>query len=194
MVLKNREKIVILLGVLAVAFWAFDYFYYAPQKKKIMNLKAEIQAAGYKLQESAVFSKGVQSLEADVARMGKELQGFRQEILRGEEFRTFLKQLARDSVRLRMKMISLAPQEEKISRSQGKQAPSSLQYRLVTVHLVLHATYSALRDYLRGMEQLPFLVTVDHLKIERKEGMQPFLLVTMELGVRVLSLEGGDPS
>jgi Tfp pilus assembly protein PilO len=189
MVLNHREKIVILLGCLAVAFWAFDFFYYAPQKKKIMNLNGEIQAATYKLKEADVFSKGVQTLEADVARLEKELQGFHQEILRGEEFRTFLKQLARDSVRLRMKMISLAPQEEKTSRSEGKQPPSSPHYRQVNVNLILHATYSALGDYLRGMEQLPFLVTLDYLKIERKEEIQPFLLVTLELGVRVLSLE-----
>jgi Tfp pilus assembly protein PilO len=189
--LKEREKGVILIGVLAVAFWSFDYFYYTPQKKKIMNLKAEIQAAEYKMKESAVFRKGVESVELDVSRLEKELQGHHQQVLRGEEFRTFLKHLARDSARLQMKMISLAPQEEKSSPPPEKKGSSSLPYRRVAVHLVLHATYNALGNYLRGIQQLPFLVTLDHLQVERKEEMFPFLIVTLELGVQVYSLEAG---
>ncbi|NWF57049.1 MAG: hypothetical protein HXY45_19885 [Syntrophaceae bacterium] len=189
--LREREKIVILIGALAVAFWGFDYFYYTPQKKKIMNLQAEIQAAEYKLKESAVFRKGVVGLEQDLTRLEGELQGHHQRVLRGEEFRTFLKQLARDSARLQMKMISLAPQEEKDSPPLEKKASSPLPYRRVTVHLVLHATLNALENYLRGIQELPFLVTLDHLQMERKEELLPYLVVTLELGVRVYSLGAG---
>jgi len=35
------------------------------------------------------------------------------------------------------------------------------------------------------------LVTLDHLQVERKEELLPFLVVTLELGVRVFSLEAG---
>ena len=189
--LKEREKIVLLIGALAVAFWGFDYLYYSPQKKKIMNLKAEIQTADYKLKESAVFRQGVESLEQGVSRLEQQLQGHHQQVLRGEEFRTFLKQLARDSARLQMKMISLSPQEEKISPAPEKKASPPLPYRRVAVHLVLHATYNALGNYLAGIQQLPFLVTLDHLQVERKEELLPFLVVTLELGVRVFSLEAG---
>jgi Tfp pilus assembly protein PilO len=90
-----------------------------------------------------------------------------------------------------MKMISLAPQEEKSSPPPEKKGSSSLPYRRVAVHLVLHATYNALGNYLRGIQQLPFLVTLDHLQVERKEEMFPFLIVTLELGVQVYSLEAG---
>jgi len=31
--LNEREKIVILIGALAVAFWGFDYLYYSPEEK-----------------------------------------------------------------------------------------------------------------------------------------------------------------
>ncbi|MBM4330275.1 MAG: hypothetical protein FJ117_03440 [Deltaproteobacteria bacterium] len=189
MVLKNREKIVLLIGLLAVAIWAFDQFYYAPQKKKILNLKAEIHAAEYRLNESLVFSKGVATVEAEVARLEKELHGVRERMLRGEEFRAFLKQLARDSDRLKMKMISLSPQEEKIVRPQGKLESAALQFKKVTVQLILHASYNALGNYLKGIEQLPFVVAIDHLKIERKEEILPCLKVTMDLSVRILSPE-----
>jgi hypothetical protein len=57
----------------------------------------------------------------------------------------------------------------------------------VAVHPCLHATSNALGNYLRGIQQLPFLVTLDHLQVERKEELMPFLVVTLELGVRVFS-------
>ena len=42
MVVKKREKILIFFAILAVAIWAFDRFYYTPQKKKITTLKEEL--------------------------------------------------------------------------------------------------------------------------------------------------------
>jgi len=189
--LKEREKIIILIGALAVAFWGFDFFYYTPQKKKIMNLKAEIQAAENKSKESAILRTGVENLELELSRLEKQLQGHPQKVLQGEEFRAFLKQLAGESARLQMKMISLSLQEEKLSPSPEKKASSSLPHRRVAVHLVLHATYNALGNYLKGIQQLPFLVTLDLLQVERKEELLPFLVVTLELGVRVFSLEAG---
>jgi len=93
MVLKKREKILIFFVIIAVAIWAFDRFYYTPQKKKITTLKEEINAADVKLKESVLFTKGVETVEAEVARLENELQRLSDKMLRGEEFRAFLKHL-----------------------------------------------------------------------------------------------------
>ncbi len=52
--------------------------------------------------------------------------------------------------------------------------------------MVVLATYSALNTYLLGLEELPFL-TVDHLEIEQREKMLPFLQVTLGLSVHMIS-------
>jgi len=185
MVLKRREKIIVLVGILVMAAWAFDWFYYAPQKKKIGELQAAVKAAEFKLNEGRTFRRGVEKVEAEIFRLDKELQGYHKRILRGEEFRTFLKQLAQDSDRLPMKLISLTPLEEKTTRPSGKQE----HYKRVLVQMVLQTTYAALGNYLQGIDQLPFLVTVDHVRIERKEELSPYLRVTLELSVRILAAE-----
>ena len=53
--------------------------------------------------------------------------------------------------------------------------------------MVLHSTYAALETYLQGIEELPLLVTVDHLQIEKEEGILPLIKVSLGLRVVILS-------
>jgi hypothetical protein len=84
-------------------------------------------------------------------------------------------------------MISLTSQEEKISLPDEKKAAPSAQYKKVTIQMVLHSTFPGLRTYLRGIEELPFLVTVDRVQVERMGERIPLLRVTMGLSVYVIS-------
>ncbi len=175
------------LGVgIALAIWAFDWFYYTPQKGKILQHREGIRAADLRLKELLIYSQGMQTVEAEVSRLEKELQEYKERMLKGAEFRAFLKHLAQQSDRLQIKMISLKPQEEKTSLPEEKKSTSTFQYRRVTVQMVVLATYSALNTYLLGLEELPFL-TVDHLEIEQREKMLPFLQVTLGLSVHMIS-------
>ena len=191
MVLKSREKILIVFVVIAIAIWAFDHFYYTPQTHKISRLKADINAADLKLKESLLVTEGVETLEAEVHRLEGELKRLSERTLKGEEFRTFLRHLARESDSLQMKVISLNPQEEKLPPPEGKKEASASQYRRVSVQMVLHSTYTKLGAYLKGIEELPFLINVDNLQVEKEEGVQPLLKVTMGLSMYIIEKSKG---
>ena len=188
MVLKNREKIFIILAVIAIAFWAFVTFYYAPQSRKIKALKAELKAADLKSDESLLVAKGVETLEVEILRQEEALKRLGERTLRGEEFRTFLRHLARESDSPQMKVISLTPQEENLPPPEGKKEGSASQYRRVTVQMVLHSTYGKLGTYLKGIEELPFLINVDNIQMEKIEEVQPFLKVTIGLSMYITSV------
>jgi Tfp pilus assembly protein PilO len=188
MVLKNREKILIVFATIVIAIWAFDHFYYAPQSRNIQRLQAEVKAADLKLDESLMLAKGVDTLEAAVLRQEEEMKKFSERILRGEEFRTFLKHLARESDPVQMKVISLIPQEPKPLSLDEKKEASVSPYRRVTVQVVLHSTYAKLSSYLNRIEELPFLIHVDNLHVEKNEEGQPLLKITMELSMYIASL------
>jgi Tfp pilus assembly protein PilO len=188
MALKNREKILIVLAVIVIATWAFDRFYYTPQSRNIERFRAEVKAADLKLNEALLLAKGVETLEAAVLRQEEELRRLSERTLKGEEFRTFLKHLARESDSLQMKVISLIPQEEKLLSLEGKKEVSTSTYRKVSVQVVLHSTYAKLGAYLKGIEELPFLIHVDSLQVEKNEEVQPLLKVTMGLNMYVISL------
>jgi len=185
--LKRREKLFIFFVTIALAIWGFDYFYYTPETKKIAHLKEEVKATDLKLKESSLFTRNVETVETEVSRLEKELQGLSERTLKGKEFRAFLKHLATDSDRLQMKMISLVPSEEKLPAPEGKRSASLLQYRRVRVNLTLHSTFASMEAYLKGIEGLPFLVTVDHLQVERSEEISPLLKVTLGLSVHIIS-------
>jgi Tfp pilus assembly protein PilO len=188
MVLRSREKILLIFVLIAIAIWTFDQFYYAPQSRKISMLRDEVKAADLKLREFLVLTEGVKTAEAEVARMEQELKRLSERTLKGEEFRAFLKHLARESDPLQMKIISLTPHEENPALSEGMKGAASFPYRKVTVHMVLHSTYAKLGTYLKEIQELPFLVNVENLQIEKNEEINPFLKVTMELSIYIISL------
>jgi Tfp pilus assembly protein PilO len=191
MKLKSREKILIVFVVIAIAIWAFDFFYYTPQTRKIQGLKAEAKTADLKLKESLLVTVGVETLEAEVRRLEGELNRLSERTLKGEEFRTFLRHLARESDSLQMKVISLNPQEEKLPLPEGKKEVSGSQYRRINIQMVLHSTYTKLGTYLKGIEELPFLISVDSLHVEKNEEVQPLLKVTIGLSMYVAGEEKG---
>lgn len=186
MKLKSREKILAVLAIIAIAIWAFDRFYYTPQSRKIKTLKAEAKAADLKLEESLLMEKGIETLEADVLRREGDLKRLSERTLRGQEFKTFLKHLARESNSLQMKVISLTPQEEKLLPPERKKEGSASQYRRISVQMVLHSTYPKLGTYLKGIEELPFLINVDNLQVEKNEEVQPLLKVTIGLSIYII--------
>jgi Tfp pilus assembly protein PilO len=187
MKLTSREKIFIVLAGIAVAFWAFVTFYYAPQDRKMKALEADLKAVDLKSEESRLVTKGVETLEAEILRQEEALKRLSERTLRGEEFKTFLRHLARESDSPGVKVIALTPQEENFPPPEGQKERPTPQYRKVTVQMVLHSTFTKLETYLKGVEQLPFLINVENLQMERIEELQPFLKVTIGLSMYITS-------
>ena len=187
MTLKSREKVLILFAVIAIAIWVFNHFYFTPQTRKIKALKAELKAVDLKSDESLLVTKGVEMLEAEILRQEEALKRLNDRTLRGEEFKTFLRHLAKESDSSQMKVISLTPQEENLPPPEGKKEKSASQYRRVTVQMVLHSSYAKLGNYLKGIEELPFLINVDNIQIERIEEVRPLLKVSIGLSMYITS-------
>jgi Tfp pilus assembly protein PilO len=188
MKLKSREKILLILVGIVIAAVAFLEFYYDPQKRKISFLEAEVKATDLKLAESLLLTQGANTVEVEVTRLEQELDRLRKKTLKGEEFGAFLRHLARESDPLQMKIVSLVPQEEKPTLPEGQKGESAFQYRKVAVQMVIHSTYNKLGSYLKEIRDLPFLINVDHLQIERSEETRPFLIVTLGLSMYIITL------
>ncbi len=177
------------MGVaIAIAIFLFDRFFDTPTNRKITSLKEEVKAADAKMSELTLLSKGLETAEAEISKLEEELKGLSDRTLRGEEFRAFLRHLARESDPLQMKVISIVPTEEKIVPSEEKKEHISSDARKVTVQLTLHATFAKIESYLRGIEELPFLVQIEGLQIERNEEAQPLLKATLGLKMYMITL------
>ena len=183
MSLKSREKALLLFAGIAIAILVFDQIYYTPQSRKIVRLREEIRATELKSNESLQLTKGIETVETEIAILEKELQGLKGRALSKERFEAFLRHLAKESSRLQLKMVSLTTQGEGTSSREEKKEPSLFQYKKVNLQLVLHSDFNALGNYLMAIEGLPFLVAIHDLHVERDDKIFPLLRVT--LGVTV---------
>jgi hypothetical protein len=188
MAMKRREKILLVAALVALAIFLFDRLFYTPQHRRVLRLQEEVKAANHKLSELEILSKGLKTSEAGIDLLEKELKGLTDRTLRGEEFRAFLRHLARESDPLQMKIISITPFEEKIAPSDEKKGTVSPDSKMVTVQLVLHSTFAKLESYLKGVDGLPFLVQIDSLQMERNEEAQPLLKVILGLKMYIIPL------
>jgi hypothetical protein len=186
MALKGREKMLLLFAVIAVGILVFDQIYYTPQNRKIVRLREEIRATELKSNESLQLTKGIETVETEVSRLEKELQGLKGQALSKERFEAFLRHLAKESSRLQLKMVSLMTQEEGTSSREEKKESSSFQYKKVNLQLVLHSDFNALGNYLKSIERLPFLVAIHNLHVERDDKIFPLLKVTLGMTVYLI--------
>ncbi len=185
--LKRREKILLVGVFIAITIFLFDRFFDTPMNRRIAQLKGEVKAAEAQLKELDLLVKGLQIAEGETLRLEKERQRLLDRTLRGEEFRTFLRHLAKSSDPLQMKVLSITPSEERIVPSEENWETSFQNARKVTVQLVLHSTFSKLEGYLKGIEELPFWIYIDGLQIERDEEAHPLLKVTLNLKMYVMA-------
>lgn len=190
MKLRSREKILIFFVFIALAIWIFDHFYYTPQKKKIHQLKEEIKSFDLRLKESPFFAQSINGIESEVADLEEKLKIIIDRTLKDKESRAFLKYLARDSSRLQMKLVSLDIKEEKLSQPAEEKTTSIFDYKRISALMVFNTTYSALKTYLKDIEELPFLVTVDNIQIEKNNEAPLPLKVTMGLDILIMSASG----
>jgi Tfp pilus assembly protein PilO len=189
MKLNNRETLLITIMVIAIGVWAFDQFYYTPRSRKIVRLKEEIQSADLKLKESLILTKGLETTEAEVSQLEKKLKAFVPKTEKGGEFKTFLNHLAGESQRLHMKIVSIAPQKEAgISPKEHGENPLP-PYEKVPVSVVLHSGFNSIGDYLKSIEELPLLLDISGVRIEKEEGLFPLLKATITLTLYTHSAE-----
>jgi hypothetical protein len=180
--LKKREKWLIILMVIAIAIWAFDRFYYMSRKKQLATWKEEIQAADVRLKESSILMKSIEKIEGEVSRMEERIETRGQKVIKGGEVKAFLKHLAKESGRLHMKVLSIAPMEAAKAPS-GKGETPSMPYEKVPVVLVLQSEFYPLEDYLKGLEELPFQMDVSRIEVERVDENFPSLKVTIGVNI-----------
>ncbi len=173
--------------IIALAIWVFDWFYYTPQRREILKLKDQIKGADRNASEFAAFTLGAAALEAEVARLEEGRRELIRRTLHGEEFKAFLKHAAHYSDLLQIKVVSVKFQEEKVALPGEKKGGPGFQPRSIAVQMVLHSSYTSLGAYLKAIEELPFLVSVDNLQMKKDEAHQPLFYVTMGLTMVLIS-------
>jgi Tfp pilus assembly protein PilO len=175
--MTKREKMMIGAAVATIVLMSFYMFVYEPKKKEMLRLKEEIKTADLQIEKIVTAIPGLKKSEEELAREQRRLSLVKKTISGGEQVLELLRQLAREAYRLNMDVISLEPREEL--------PPEKSPYQRLTIVMNIQCRYRHLGLYLRGLIDLPGLVTVDELQIVRDNQIFPKLQTKLTLSTFV---------
>jgi Tfp pilus assembly protein PilO len=176
--MTKREKIMIGAAVFAVVFGCFYVLVYQPKEKEVLRLQEEIRTVDLEIEEIVTAVPGLKKLEEDVAREQKRVSFARKMTSGTQAMQELLGQLSGAAHRLDMEVISLG--EEWESRHENS------HYSILTTVVEIQCAYRHLGSYLKGLSDLPGLVTVDGLEIVRDGQIFPKVQVKLTLSILFL--------
>ena len=175
--MTKREKIMIVAAVSAVLFGCFYVFVYQPKEKELLRLQEEIRTVDLEIEEMVTAVPGLKKLEEDVAREQKRVSFARKMTSGTQAIQELLGQLAGAAHRLDMEVISLGEEWESHHKNS--------RYSTLTTVVEIQCPYRHLGSYLKGLSDLPGLVTVDGLEIVRDRQILPNVHIELTLSILV---------
>lgn len=177
--MNKREKIMIGAAISVVGFIFFYMFVYQPKEKQVLGLQGEIKTVVLEIERIAGAIPGLRKLEEEVTREQKRVLGVRKTMSGKQQVKELLRQLAGEASRLDMDVISLRSREElelphKKSRYEG-----------LNIVMNIQCPYRHLCSYLKRLEELPGLITVDEIEIIRDNRIFPKVKAKLTLSAFV---------
>ena len=213
--LSTRERVMVMLGVLAVIFMIWDTFMIVPlqsSNKTLLNQRITIQGQVADLQSRLVIANGLlknttrKKLISDISLLEKKIIGFDEKILERLQGRVapeymiaMLRDVLNKNQRLELLSISNLPAEPLTSKEQqetdsrGKKIsskpvdPDLAGVFMHSLELELEGRYLNILEYLQALEVLPWKIFWDHVKLQVLE----YPKVRVQIKVHTFSLKDG---
>ena len=213
--LSTRERVMVMLGVLAVIFMIWDTFMIVPlqsSNKTLLNQRITIQGQVADLQSRLVIANGLlknttrKKLISDISLLEKKIIGFDEKILERLQGRVapeymiaMLSDVLNKNQRLKLLSISNLPAEPLTSKEQqetdsrGKKIsskpvdPDLAGVFMHSLELELEGRYLNILEYLQALEVLPWKIFWDHVKLQVLE----YPKVRVQIKVHTFSLKDG---
>lgn len=213
--LSTRERVMVMLGVLAVIFMIWDTFMIVPlqsSNKTLLNQRITIQGQVADLQSRLVIANGLlknttrKKLISDISLLEKKIIGFDEKILERLQGRVapeymiaMLSDVLNKNQRLKLLSISNLPaepltgKEQQETDSRGKKIsskpvdPDLAGVFMHSLELELEGRYLNILEYLQALEVLPWKIFWDHVKLQVLE----YPKVRVQIKVHTFSLKDG---
>ena len=160
-----------------VVFVCFYGFVYQPKKKELLSSHEEIETVDREIERIVRAIPGLRRSEQELSREQRRLSLLEKSTSGRQQILELLRQLAKEAYRLNMDVISLEPMEE----SPHEKSP----YKRLSIVMNIQCPYRHLGLYLRGLIDLPGLVTIDEVQIVRNNQIFPKLQVKLTLSTFV---------
>jgi hypothetical protein len=182
MVIKTREKIMVVLAAAVVLYFAVDFLALGPLQKGIKAKQSQLRELQEKMTAATNTLPEIGVLRTRVEGKKRFLDSAKERVVGKDQLRLFLDQLAGESARLKLEINSLTiGREGEVGKSEksaapqaagGKDAgPGGSKFKKVMTDLNLSGPYEGVMIYLAEVEKLPLFMEMDQVQIQgNKEG------------------------
>lgn len=161
MKIGKREQLIIYFTVLTFAILIFHQVIYKPQKRELVRIQEEIQAVEANLETVNRIIPALSGIEKEL--LQERAKWIRLETCSPRQVVQFVKQLAQESSRLQLNLVSIKPLEELESGSAGP--------KKITFRIQMRSQFQAFSAFLRALEESAFVpAVVEDFQILKKEG------------------------
>ena len=193
MAIQKREKIMIVIAAAVVLYFAVDFLLLSPMQKEIKRSRNGLNELEEKLSSMATSLHSSRQIKEDIVEKERFLQAAKGRMAGQEQVRYFLNQLALESRRLKFEILFLriGPGIPIMDHKKGKgeaaeeKKEGSPTFTKVSIDVALLGTYSAMKDYLRGLEALPLFMEMEQVNIAVQKEGSPLVQMNIRPGFLV---------
>ncbi|MFH1902892.1 MAG: type 4a pilus biogenesis protein PilO [Candidatus Omnitrophota bacterium] len=138
----------------------FYAFFYRPQAKRMERFQGELKDVTGNLKEAEGKSALLPSARKRISQLEEEFVFLQKKVPEEEDLPSAVQSLVKEAKRLGIIIVALAPSEKK----EGKSELTSFSLKVE-----LESSYQTLARYLKAIEELPRLFTVEDLMVEKSE-------------------------
>ena len=166
----SNEKAVGIMVACGLALMLFYGFFYRPQSKRLGKLQEELKSITSGLKEKEAKALILPSVKEKVLELEDEFISLQERVPEEENLPRVIQTLAKEAEKLGITIVAIAPAGKSEVKSKVKRFP---------IEIDVESPYWLLASYLKAIEDLPALFTVDDLVIEKREGILPNLKVRL---------------
>jgi len=183
----------IVIAAAVVLYFAVDFLLLSPMHKEIKRSRNVLNELEEKLSSMATSLHSSRQIKEDIVEKERFLQAAKGRMAGQEQVRYFLNQLALESRRLKIEILFLriGPGIPIMDHKKGKgeaaeeKKEGSPTFTKVSIDVALLGTYSAMKDYLRGLEALPLFMEMEQVNIAVQKEGSPLVQMNIRPGFLV---------
>jgi len=179
---KYREEIIVLMAVLAVTFFFYNYIY-LKNSAEVKRLDVQIKETMAEINRISAETKATQEVAERLKEAMEKLKEMEEQYMitqsklpSDKQLSSILKGLVGGDIRRDIKFASLKPMP----------LETKDEYFKLPFQMTMHSRFQSFGEYLEKIEDMQRIVTVENFRIDSKEDIKPLLSIQLFMGTYVL--------
>jgi Tfp pilus assembly protein PilO len=186
MEIGKAKKLIILVVTSVFVLLAASYLLYIPKARHIHRLQRELREVYRQIEQIERMVARVPNPQEAIAELRQRQEKMKEKVSEREHIPRIVQQLVQNTKELDIEVISIRPLEQEAIRTYKTSQDLPEGVNKVYMEIRIRCSYRSLGSYIRGLNNLPLLLTIESLSIDKEAGAGK-LLVHIILSAYILA-------